>query len=662
MTSSPKDIDNKRSFNQQNSIAIGAGGSYNSISNSVPNVASRRYSTQRLGSPAPFDNSPRARSFHLGVNNSIKTGISINQASSSNLKKTDSLYSSSNSSQNNQVLIDADSPSFAPDFKDQNVLKSTANLYFNDGNTILHNEGGDITREIKHKGSFGANSLKRTKSSSDLMDSRRGSTASALNVPGGFRREFIVNKARERAILNDEELKKVPFLTKNFMEFLYIYGHFAGESFDEDFEFDLDQDHSGDSEAVSWDETTPLVASNQQGQTIRYEAKGTTSTLKAFLIMLKSFVGTGVLFLPKAFSNGGLTFSSIMLAIFGIYSYYCYYILVVSKNATKVSSFGDIGGKLYGGWMKNLILISLVLTQIGFACAYIIFTTGNLTAFFNNVTNFNIQPDKFFLLQTIVFIPLSFIRNVSKLSLPSFMANFFIMAGLLIVLFFTTKEIIYNGVKPVETFINKSKFSLFIGTAIFAFEGIGLIIPVQDSMRHPEKFPLVLGLVIITITIMMITIAAIGYLAYGEDIQTVILLNLPQSNFFVNLIQFFYSLAILLSTPLQLFPAIGIIEKRIFQKSNSGKFNNKTKWLKNFFRTLFVGFCMNIAWFGANDLDKFVSFVGCFACIPLVYMYPPLLHYKSSTHGDFWGKVLDIVLVIIGGAAMSYTSYQIIHG
>lgn len=405
-----------------------------------------------------------------------------------------------------------------------------------------------------------------------------------------------------------------------------------------------------------------MIPTQSNTNKIRYEAKGTTSTMKAFLLMLKSFIGTGVLFLPKAFSNGGLFFSIGMLAIFGVYSYYCYYILVTSKNAAKVSSFGDIGGKLYGPWMKFLILMSLVLTQIGFACAYIIFTTGNLTAFFNNVTNWNIKPDMFFLLQTLIFIPLSFIRNVSKLSLPSLMANFFIFAGLFIVLFFTSKEIINNGIKPIELIVNESKFSLFIGTAIFAFEGIGLIIPVQDSMRHPEKFPLVLGLVLITITILMIVIASIGYLAYGEDIQTVILLNLPQTNFFVNLIQFFYSLAILLSTPLQLFPAIGIIEKRIFKKSKSGKFNTKVKWFKNLFRTVFVLFCMNVAWFGANDLDKFVSFVGCFACIPLVYMYPPLLHFKSCAQGDKWGQILDVVLVIIGGCSMAYTSYQIIHG
>jgi proton-coupled amino acid transporter len=35
-----------------------------------------------------------------------------------------------------------------------------------------------------------------------------------------------------------------------------------------------------------------------------------------------------------------------------------------------------------------------------------------------------------------------------------------------------------------------------------------------------------------------------------------------------------------------------------------------------------VMLCAMIAWLGANDLDKFVSIVGSFACIPLVYIYP----------------------------------------
>lgn len=583
----------------------------------------------------------------------------------------------------------------------------------------LKTEGGDMIRDLyKLTTSLDHTKKSRNRSMDDIQlpggHSRKNSTASGLNVPGGFRREYIVQKIRSeipKQHLNDSEcgtntnsygstdssscmedqtaFDKVPFLTRNFLEFLYVYGHFAGESFDDDFAVDDGTDHENSSRF-------PLLGSSDRDAGVKPKvsfqntATVKTSTAKAFLLMLKSFIGTGVLFLPSAFANGGLLFSIIMLSFFGFYSYWCYYILIRSKVATKVSSFGDIGMKLYGPWMKYNILTSLILTQLGFSAAYVVFTCKNLLAFFQNVFHWHsLTIEHLLILQTVIFIPLAFIRNVSKLSLTSLLANFFTMAGLLIIVFFIAKHLIVDlNMVPEEGIIygfNSSKWSLFIGTAIFAFEGIGLIIPVQDSMKHPEKFPMVLGLVILTATVLFISIATFGYLAFGEHIETVILLNLPQDNICVNLVQFFYSLAILLSTPLQLFPAIGIIEVKLIPKfrkivstsnkneieyrPNSGKLDWKVKWTKNFLRSVIVIAVIFLAYFGSDRLDVFVSFIGCFACIPLVYMYPPLLHLQSCTGPALKANktirnrimvILDYVLIAFGGISMLYTSYQCI--
>jgi len=79
-------------------------------------------------------------------------------------------------------------------------------------------------------------------------------------------------------------------------------------------------------------------------------------------------------------------------------------------------------------------------------------------------------------------------------------------------------------------------------------------------------------------------------------------------------------MAILLSTPLQIFPAIRIVETELFTRS--GKYNPYIKWQKNVFRFFVVMLCAAIAWGGADHLDKFVALVGNFACIPLVFIYP----------------------------------------
>ncbi|SCU86171.1 LAMI_0D00738g1_1 [Lachancea mirantina] len=578
----------------------------------------------------------------------------------------------------------------------------------------LETPGGDITRDIYKLSSSrsGPHSFKKNKSLDDLEEfsktQRSGSTASALNVPGGFRREFIVQKLRSDTMRENEssptpeagsrpsgpsdagDLTHVPFLTRNFLEFLYVYGHFAGESFDEDFYTGVDA--AGQEMA---EEDSPLLRNEdlEGGKRILTpkSARASISTTKAFLLLIKSFIGTGILFLPSAFANGGLCFSVIMLTFFGAYSYWCYYILAKSKTITKVTSFGDIGSKLYGPVMKFVILFSLVLTQLGFSGAYVVFTAKNLLAFIENVFKYRgITIVHLLILQLIIFIPLSFIRNISKLSFPSLLANFFVMVGICIVAFFIVKHISIDlAFTPVEGIImgfNSKKWTLFIGTAIFAFEGIGLIIPVQDSMKNPEKFPKVLACVIVTATVLFVTIGSLGYLSYGPETQTVILLNLPQNSIFVNLVQFFYSLAILLSTPLQLFPAIAIIESKVFPKftkiynstsnlsspgvqyhRNSGKLNWRIKWLKNGVRSLIVASVVAAAYFGVDNLDKFVSIVGSFACIPLVYIYPPMLHLESCSKPrcnastsvfSRWPIYLDYALIVFGLIGMMYTSYQ----
>lgn len=103
---------------------------------------------------------------------------------------------------------------------------------------------------------------------------------------------------------------------------------------------------------------------------------------------------------------------------------------------------------------------------------------------------------------------------------------------------------------------------------------------------------------------------ALSYAAYGKEVQTVVLVNLPQDKKFVQVVQFLYSMAILLSAPLQLFPALRILENALWTRS--GKADPMVKWQKNGFRVLVVIGCTMISWAGAKDLDKFVSFVGSF--------------------------------------------------
>lgn len=419
-----------------------------------------------------------------------------------------------------------------------------------------------------------SSTLHRSKSFDDGYVSDNGlvkSRASSFNVPGGFRREFLVHQQQHQQQKNDPDQFHKPdtsysytdqiqyrptpnFLTKNFIEFLSIYGHFAGE--------DLEDEEIGTSyKYAQADEETPLLGPPQTSSSsrtptdadtdaidINYNPRGTATDTKAYFLLLKAFVGTGVLFLPRAFANGGLAFSIVTLTIFALLSFWCYLILVYAKIATKVSGFAEIGAKLYGTWLQRLILASIIISQIGFVAAYIVFTAENLRAFVKNLNLGGGGIDEldivwFIGVQVVFIIPMSLIRDITKLSVSSLLANLFILTGLVTIIYYIGYEwVVLNHGQfgpSVEYGFNQSQFSLFIGTAIFAFEGIGLIIPVQESMIYPAHFPAVLAKVMGTIAVIFIVIGGMGYLTFGKHVQTVILLNLPQNSIMVIMTQFF---------------------------------------------------------------------------------------------------------------------------
>lgn len=534
----------------------------------------------------------------------------------------------------------------------------------------LQLQGGDITREVyrwtedaESQSILGGRS-KRSKSfdvsrpqpESDDVD------ISAIKVPGGFRRNYLIRKAPspspdrcenrygrsslgERSVATSSQPR---LFTKSFIEFLTVYGHFAGEELEEDDEDfgpegylpsrpysaagifgtgDSDEENGGHGEGSSL--LAHGMPRHRRRKTKEQGSAGENTPFGAALLLLKSFVGTGVLFLPKAYLNGGMMFSNLVLLGVATLSYYCF-ILLVNTRLKVEASFGDIGGILYGRWLRILILSSVALSQIGFVSAYIVFTSENLQAFVLAVSNCRhwIDIKAMVFMQLIIFLPLSLIRDISKLGVTALVADFFILLGLIYLYYYDIFTLTKNhGISDLVNF-NPRDWTLFIGTAIFTFEGVGLIIPIQESMKKPSEFPRVLAGVMIIITVVFISMGALSYAAFGSSTKTVILLNLPQDNKFVNAVQFLYSLAILLSTPLQLFPAIRIMENGLFTRS--GKFNPYIKWKKNVFRFVLVVMCALIAWGGAGDLDKFVALVGSFACVPLVYVYPvgPLSMYS----------------------------------
>ncbi|KAI0685968.1 transmembrane amino acid transporter protein-domain-containing protein [Cytidiella melzeri] len=548
-----------------------------------------------------------------------------------------------------------------------------------------HAPGADVTHSI-----YKWQADKRRQAARPRAASYAGSTRSSIHPtfehihePGGFRRNYVAMRAAQQG-------QEEPQMLRNFIEFLYIFGHFAGEDLEEIEEEDeemvdddmdiertpfapsslLERTEAGlpsslitqsppgtdlhDTHKIS--ERTPLLRrSTSRRRRGSVGPHGDATVTQAVLMLLKSFVGTGILFLGKAFFNGGILFSSMVLTFIALISLYSFLLLVKTKFIVS-GSFGDIGGTLYGPWMRFAILSSIVVSQLGFVSAYIIFVSENLSAFVTAVTNCvtTLGIQYFILLQMVIFLPLALIRNLAKLSTTALVADVFILAGLIYIFGSEAGIMAERGHAHVELF-NAKDWPLLIGTAVFSFEGIGLVIPITDAMKEPRKFPAVLSGVMLFLMVLFCGAGVMSYLTFGADVQTVVIVNLDTSSKFTQAVQFLYSMAIMLSVPLQLFPAVRIMETGLFERS--GKSDPRVKWQKNTFRFLTVIFCATLSYIGAADLDKFVSFVGSFACVPLCYVYPAMLHYKACARTRKQ-KIADIALMVFGMIAAAYTTAQ----
>ncbi|KAK9764572.1 hypothetical protein K7432_007809 [Basidiobolus ranarum] len=401
---------------------------------------------------------------------------------------------------------------------------------------------------------------------------------------------------------------------------------------------------------------TPYEDRDEDDPSIVIEEPGEkTSAKKAFLLLIKAFVGTGILFLPKAFYNGGLLFSVIILIFVGSLTA-CATLLLVKVRLQVPGEFGEIGGILYGKTVRILVRTSITISQLGFCCAYFIFVAQNLYELTHTISGCKVDiPVKYFIFMQLAFyVPFAMVRKIKAFSYGSLVANVFILFGIVYIFYVDIDHFVTVGTGDFKLF-NSQDFPLFIGTALFSFEGIGLVLPVVNSMKEPKRFPVVLASVIVSVTAIFVGVGAVSYAAFGSSTETIILLNMPDNQPTTKVVQFCYVAAILLTLPLMIFPATKILEGAIFG-GRSGRKSTMVKWEKNLFRALLCVCLSLISWGGASNLDNFVSLIGGFGCIPLLFIYPALFHFKTCAK-NIWVKTGDIILSLFGFGVMIFVTY-----
>jgi len=386
-----------------------------------------------------------------------------------------------------------------------------------------------------------------------------------------------------------------------------------------------------------------------------------SSNIQASLTLFKGFIGTGVLALPYAFKTAGLGLSILVLVFVAFLTGYCFMLLldvVNDKIGTEKVSLQKLTMDILGNKGKHAVQVSMLVMQLGCCTGILIFTKN----FINHILcEFGISSlcdntvfSVFFCLMLTV--PLCMINNMHYFYIPSLTANFFILIGLASQMYYNLQVLEQDPTLKSNTGTYLKEFNLLdlpllFGIATFAFEAIGIIFSIRSSMEKPQDFPFILRNIMAILSIIYIVFPAVCLITFGERLPDIIFFTLPTDDPFYLLIQILYAISALFTFPVQLFPALRIMENsknlrfRLFNER--GKCINKK--LRYGLRLAVIGLVFLVA-YSANSFHLFLNLLG--SCVfTFVGFILPVWVYQTYFKGRINKKksMINYSVVAISG-------------
>lgn len=193
---------------------------------------------------------------------------------------------------------------------------------------------------------------------------------------------------------------------------------------------------------------------------------------------------------------------------------------------------------------------------------------------------------------------------------------------------------------------NNDNYLIFVGTAIYAFEGVGIVLPVKDACQNPQNYVKVVSIMIVIIMAIYLTFGGFNYLVYGSLLlkdAPLITKLMPEGSVPIEIVFVLYFINIFISFPLVVHPTNIVLESYVFKNMKQSPVR---KWLKNGCRTLVVALTIMVGLYLEESLDRFMSIIGSLACTPVAFMLPALLHYQLAANTKL-EKTIDMTIIIV---------------
>jgi proton-coupled amino acid transporter len=267
-----------------------------------------------------------------------------------------------------------------------------------------------------------------------------------------------------------------------------------------------------------------------------------------------------------------------------------------------------------------------------------------------------------------IYVPLCWVRKIETLAPTHVFADLMIFITVVSILTYAFIKIDKDGFQPVPA-LNENTFIDAIGSMVYSYEGVGVIIPVYEVAAKPENVKRILGYVLTSVLALYIAFGFLCLFTYGKELELDNIITetvsrdegLAKIDGFLIAIKIAFSFNLIFSYPLVIYPANIILEDNIYKGWPKSK---KRQWFKNLNRALMVIFTVIVSILMAEQLDKFLALLGALACAPIAFTLPTLMHLKlcnPSPRMILWDKIVIGISLFILVFCSGYSTYSWIN-
>ncbi|OMP05662.1 Amino acid transporter, transmembrane [Corchorus olitorius] len=368
------------------------------------------------------------------------------------------------------------------------------------------------------------------------------------------------------------------------------------------------------------------------------------SFLKTCINGMNALSGIGILSVPYALSSGGWLSLVILLLIAAAA---CFTALLISRcmDANPESrSYIDIAGQAFGRKGRVIASVFICLELFFVATGLLIMEGDNLTklspGFALKLGSMTLEGKlAFVIFSGLAILPSMWLNDLSALSYVS--AGGVLCSLVILVCVFcvgVTKEVGFHGKGRL---INLNGIPTAINLYTFCYGAHAVFPPIYSSMRKKSQFSKVLLTSFIICTITYMSMAILGYLIYGQNVQSQVTLNLPTEKVSSKIAIFTVLAAPIAKYALTVMPIATAIASRLPANYRGRKAINIVIRMSILISTVVLAVVF-------PSFQSVMSLCGAVLVVCVSFLFPCLCYLKTFEIYKKWGiELVGIVIIML---------------